>query len=183
MADFEAIDAISMTSDESRTLSWIDDAAKKGDLEEPLLRIRDPDVVTNLRGRPRKPVNGKLLVPKELKAPGTLGQRALSSTPARTPRATPTPLAKPSPRRSRPATKPSARRMLSQSELEMQQRPPSLSQTPLQSVESSDTHTNTRGRGTRSRRGRGGRGGAVAAGNRVSATSETEDCIEAAAPL
>ncbi|KAJ3454821.1 hypothetical protein MRS44_013421 [Fusarium solani] len=153
------------------------------DLEEPLLRIRDPDIVTNLRGRPRKPVNGKLEVPKELKAAGTVGQRALTSTPAHTLRSTPTPLARPSPRRTRPASKPSARRMLSQSELEMQRRPPSLSQTPLPSIESSDTHTNASKRGTRSRRGRGGRSGAMAARNSVSSTPETKDCIEAAAPL
>ncbi|RKK67063.1 hypothetical protein BFJ63_vAg15835 [Fusarium oxysporum f. sp. narcissi] len=127
------------------------------DVEEPLLRIRDPDIVTNLRGRPRKPVNGKLEVPKELKEAGTVGQRALTSTPAHTPRSTPIPLARPSPRRTRPASKPSARRTLSQSELEMQRRPPSLSQTPLPSIESSDTHTNASKRGTRSRRGRGGR--------------------------
>jgi hypothetical protein len=153
------------------------------DLEEPLLRIRDPDIITNLRGQPRKPINGKLEVPKELKAAGTVGQRALTSTPAHTLRSTPTPLARPSPRRTRPASKPSARRMLSQSELEMQRRPPNLSQTPLPSIESSDTHTNASKRGTRSRRGRGGRGGAMAARNSVSSTPETKDCIEADAPL
>lgn len=77
------------------------------------------------------------------------------------------PLVKPNPRGTRQATKPSARRILSQSEVEIQKRPSD----PLQSaglLTRSTTHTNTRGRGSGSKRGRGGRGGATAMSNRLS---------------
>ncbi|KAM3549338.1 hypothetical protein MY1884_008783 [Beauveria asiatica] len=41
------------------------------DVEEPLRRIQDPDVVQNLRGRPRAAVNNKINIPASLTLAGT----------------------------------------------------------------------------------------------------------------
>lgn len=130
---------------------WLE---KPLDLMEPLLRIRDPNVVENLRGRPRLPSNKKLTIPSSLRSqePENSPTETTQSTQPRQPR---------QPRQSQQTTRrlnPSVRRTLSQAELETEGSPRPTQRT---STPRSRGHTNTRGRGTRGGRGRGGRASAA----------------------
>ncbi|KAK1246767.1 hypothetical protein MKX08_000569 [Trichoderma sp. CBMAI-0020] len=80
------------------------------DMEEPLLRIRDPDVVQTLRGRPRLPNNKKMTIPSTLRADDGEDDQQQRPRASQQPRA----LQQPSQRR----LNPSIRRVRSQFEVE-----------------------------------------------------------------
>ncbi|PKK41298.1 hypothetical protein CI102_14147, partial [Trichoderma harzianum] len=86
--------------------------SKENDINEPLLRIRDPDIIQNLRGRPRLPNNKKMTVPSALIADDDEDEapqpRSSRSTQRRQPKQTPRS------HRLKRRAKPSARRNLSQ---------------------------------------------------------------------
>ncbi|EAQ84339.1 hypothetical protein CHGG_08353 [Chaetomium globosum CBS 148.51] len=97
--------------------------AKPLDIDEPLLRLRDPDVVQSLRGRPRLPNNEKMTVPSSLRADDGQDEAQQQETAQSTQqqrRRQPKQTSQ-SHRRERRA-KPSARRDLSQFEVEGSQR-------------------------------------------------------------
>ncbi|KJZ69123.1 hypothetical protein HIM_11491 [Hirsutella minnesotensis 3608] len=146
---------------------WLE---KPLDLEEPLLRIRDPDVVENLRGRPRLPRNEKIVVPSSLQHKEPQHQESGHDAPEATQAA-----ASQQPQGSQRGSLPrssqqssrrlnaSVRRTRTRDELDELGAAASSQGTSQPSTKRSRTSNNTaktRARGSTGRRGRGGRAGA-----------------------
>ncbi|EAQ87040.1 hypothetical protein CHGG_08293 [Chaetomium globosum CBS 148.51] len=96
--------------------------AKPLDIDEPLLRLRDPDVVQSLRGQPRLPKNEKITVPSSLRADDGQdeAQHETAQSTQQQRRRQPKQTSQPHHRERR--AKPSARRDLSQFKVEGWQR-------------------------------------------------------------
>ncbi|KKP06808.1 hypothetical protein THAR02_01100 [Trichoderma harzianum] len=115
--------------------------SKDDDIDEPLLRIRDPDIIQNLRSQPRLPNNKRITIPSSLKAAdGQDNAQQEETTQSTQPRRPRQPRQTTQSHRRKRRAKPSTRRNLSQFKVKDSQRP-------------SQRSSQSRGRG----RGRGGR--------------------------
>ncbi|QYT04143.1 hypothetical protein H0G86_011071 [Trichoderma simmonsii] len=155
-----------LSKDDVHLRWWL---VKPLDIDEPLLQIRDPDIIQNLRGRPRLPNNERITMPSPLRAAdGQDDAQQEETTQLTQPRRPRQPRQTTQSHRRERRAKPSARRNLSQFEVKDSQRPSQRSSqsrgrgrgrggraTPSQSTRSSQSRPNsqvertTRGRSTR----------------------------------
>ncbi|KAL6884701.1 hypothetical protein GGI43DRAFT_322251 [Trichoderma evansii] len=155
---------------------WLDNPL---DLNEPLLRIRDPNVIENLRGRPRLPQNHKAPVDIALQPISAPRLAAPSSTAASS--SQPFPSLPTSTQRDGRRMTSSLRHTRTATEVET-----ASSQASQPSTKRSRTGTNTRGRGTRrgraTSRSRGGRGRGGSSSTTTQSTPPSSAVVEEVIP-